>query len=219
MDEQEVELFQKAAGEIGISLSRQQIGQFISYVDLIEKWNRAYNLTAVRSRQELLTRHILESLAIAPFIVGERRVDVGTGAGLPGVPLAIADPQIQYVLLDSNGKKTRFLLEVKRQLGLSNIEVETIRVENWRPAQSVDTVITRAFADLATTVERIDHVLSDQGVLFAMKTENASHESKALPQGMEQSACREIAVPGRDWSFQLLTIRRKQIRRSQEVAR
>ena len=94
MDEQEVELFQKAAGEIGISLSRQQIGQFISYVDLIEKWNRAYNLTAVRGRQELLTRHILESLAIAPFIVGERRVDVGTGAGLPGVPLAIADPQI-----------------------------------------------------------------------------------------------------------------------------
>ena len=176
MGEQEIELLHKAAGEIGINLSKQQIDQLISYVNLIEKWNRAYNLTAVRGRQELLTRHILESLAIAPFIVGERRVDVGTGAGLPGVPLAIADPQSQYVLLDSNGKKTRFLLEVKRQLGLSNIEVETIRVENWRPAQPVDTVITRAFADLATTVERIDHVLSDQGVLFAMKTENASHE-------------------------------------------
>jgi 16S rRNA (guanine527-N7)-methyltransferase len=168
----------------------------------------------VRGRQELLTRHILESLAIAPFIVGERRVDVGTGAGLPGVPLAIADPQSQYVLMDSNGKKTRFLFEVKRQLGLSNIEVETIRVENWRPVQPVDTVITRAFADLATTVERIDHVLSDQGVLFAMKTENASYELEALPRGMEQSACRDIAVPGRDWSFQLLTIRR-----TQEVAR
>ena len=210
MDEQEIELFQKAAGEIGISLSRQQIDQFISYVDLIEKWNRTYNLTAVRGRQELFTRHILESLAIAPFIVGERRVDVGTGAGLPGVPLAIADPQTQYVLLDSNGKKTRFLLEVKRQLGLSNIEVETTRVENWQPLQAVDAVITRAFADLATTVERIDHVLSDQGVLFAMKTENASHELQALPRGMEQSACWDIAVPGRDWSFQLLTIRRTQ---------
>ena len=168
----------------------------------------------MRGRQELLTRHILESLAIAPFIVGERRVDVGTGAGLPGVPLAIADPQSQYVLMDSNGKKTRFLFEVKRQLGLSNIEVETTRVENWRPVQPVDTVITRAFADLATTVERIDHVLSDQGVLFAMKTENASYELHALPRGMEQAACRDIAVPGRDWSFQLLTIRR-----TQEVAR
>jgi 16S rRNA (guanine527-N7)-methyltransferase len=116
--------------------------------------------------------------------------------------------------MDSNGTKTRFLFEVKRQLGLSNIEVETIRVENWRPVQPVDTVITRAFADLATTVERIDHVLSDQGVLFAMKTENASYELEALPRGMEQSACRDIAVPGRDWSFQLLTIRR-----TQEVAR
>lgn len=214
MGEQEIELLHKAAGEIGINLSKQQIDQLIRYVNLIEKWNRAYNLTAVRGRQELLTRHILESLAIAPFIVGERRVDVGTGAGLPGVPLAIADPQSQYVLMDSNGKKTRFLFEVKRQLGLSNIEVETTRVENWRPVQPVDTVITRAFADLATTVERIDHVLSDQGVLFAMKTENASYELHALPQGMEQAACRDIAVPGRDWSFQLLTIRR-----TQEVAR
>lgn len=214
MGEQEIELLHKAAGEIGINLSKQQIDQLIRYVNLIEKWNRAYNLTAVRGRQELLTRHILESLAIAPFIVGERRVDVGTGAGLPGVPLAIADPQSQYVLMDSNGKKTRFLFEVKRQLGLSNIEVETIRVENWRPVQPVDTVITRAFADLATTVERIDHVLSDQGVLFAMKTENASYELHALPRGMEQAACRDIAVPGRDWSFQLLTIRR-----TQEVAR
>ncbi len=214
MGEQEIELLHKAAGEIGINLSKQQIDQLIRYVNLIEKWNRAYNLTAVRGRQELLTRHILESLAIAPFIVGERRVDVGTGAGLPGVPLAIADPQSQYVLMDSNGKKTRFLFEVKRQLGLSNIEVETTRVENWRPVQPVDTVITRAFADLATTVERIDHVLSDQGVLFAMKTENASYELHALPRGMEQAACRDIAVPGRDWSFQLLTIRR-----TQEVAR
>ena len=133
MGEQEIELLHQAAGEIGVNLSKQQIDQLISYVNLIEKWNRAYNLTAVRGRQELLTRHILESLAIAPFIVGERRVDVGTGAGLPGVPLAIADPQSQYVLIDSNGKKTRFLFEVKRQLGLSNIEVETIRVENWRP--------------------------------------------------------------------------------------
>jgi 16S rRNA (guanine527-N7)-methyltransferase len=208
MDEQEVRLLQMAASDIGITLSTHQIDQIGSYVDLIEKWNRAYNLTAVRGRQHLLTRHILESLAIAPFIFGDRRVDVGTGAGLPGIPLAIADPAAQYVLLDSNGKKTRFLLEVKRQLGLSNIEVETTRVETWRPANRVDAVITRAFADLATTVERIDHVLSDQGVLFAMKTENAHHELKALPWGMEQSACRDITVPNRDWSFQLLTIRR-----------
>ena len=117
MGEQEIELLHQAAGEIGVNLSKQQIDQLISYVNLIEKWNRAYNLTAVRGRQELLTRHILESLAIAPFIVGERRVDVGTGAGLPGVPLAIADPQSQYVLMDSNGKKNALSLRGEKTAG------------------------------------------------------------------------------------------------------
>ena len=208
MPESEPALLHNAAEEIGISLSDTQANQLIGYVDLMEKWNRAFNLTAVRRRSELLSRHIFESLAVKPYICGEQWADIGTGAGLPGVPLAITEPGNPFVLLDSNGKKTRFLLEVKRALGLSNIEVETIRVENWRPALHPDAVITRAFADLATTVGRTQHILHDHGMLFAMKTESAAEEVDVLPSGFELISNQSVVVPGRDWPFQLLAIQR-----------
>jgi 16S rRNA (guanine527-N7)-methyltransferase len=124
------------------------------------------------------------------------------------VPLAITEPDKPFVLLDSNGKKTRFLLEVKRALGLSNIEVETTRVEKWRPALHSDAVITRAFADLATTIGRAQHILHDHGMLFAMKTESAAEEVDALPSGFELISNQSVVVPGRDWPFQLLAIQR-----------
>ena len=208
MAESESAQLYDAAQQIGISLSDTQISQLIGYVDLMEKWNRAFNLTAVRRRPELFSRHIVESLAVTPFFGGDKCVDIGTGAGLPGVPLAIAEPRKTFVLLDSNGKKTRFLLEVKRALGLSNIEIETTRVEKWQPAQRVDTVITRAFADLSTTIERIGHILHDSGILFAMKTESAAEEAGSLPLGFELVAQQDVAVPGRDWPFHLLSIQR-----------
>ena len=208
MAESESAQLYDAAQQIGISLSDTQISQLIGYVDLMEKWNRAFNLTAVRRRPELFSRHIVESLAVTPFFGGDKCADIGTGAGLPGVPLAIAEPRKTFVLLDSNGKKTRFLLEVKRALGLSNIEIETTRVEKWQPAQRVDTVITRAFADLSTTIERIGHILHDSGMLFAMKTESAAEEAGSLPLGFELVAQQDVAVPGRDWPFQLLSIQR-----------
>lgn len=204
----ERQLLRAAASNIGISLDDTQVSQLVSYVDLLEKWNQAFNLTAVRQRAELYERHIVESLAIAPFLTGKFRADIGTGAGLPGIPLAITEPGVDYVLVDSNGKKTRFLLEVKRALGLSNIEVETARVEDWQPSRPLDAAITRAFADLATTIERIDHVLHDHSVLFAMKTEGAVDELKALPSDMEKINQQEVVVPGRGWSFQLLAIQR-----------
>ena len=118
----------------------------------------------------MLGRHLIESLAISPFISGKQVVDVGTGAGLPGIPLAIANPAVHYTLLDSNGKKSRFLVEVKRELMLRNVEIETVRVESWLPTKRFDAVVTRAFADLATTLVRVDHVLTDQGRVYAMKT-------------------------------------------------
>ena len=208
MLEAESALLHSAAEEIGISLSDNQTSQLISYVDLMEKWNRAFNLTAVRRRTELFSRHIVESLAVKPYICGEQWVDIGTGAGLPGVPLAITEPNKQFVLLDSSAKKTRFLLEVKRALGLSNIEVVTTRVENWQPVQNPDAVITRAFADLATTIGRTAHILHDQGMLFAMKTESAAEELDALPLGFALIAQQDVEVPGRDWPFQLLSIQR-----------
>ena len=202
----EAERLLTAAADIGIDLSDHQTAQLLSYLDLLEKWNNAYNLTAVRSRSEMLSRHLVESLAISPFISGKQVVDVGTGAGLPGIPLAIANPAVHYTLLDSNGKKSRFLLEVKRALMLSNVEIETVRVESWLPAKRFDSVVTRAFADLATTLVRVDHVLSDQGMVYAMKTQQAQHEIDSLPDATRQVTAQNITVPGRDWSFQLLAV-------------
>ena len=202
----EAERLLTAAADIGIDLSDHQTAQLLSYLDLLEKWNNAYNLTAVRSRSEMLSRHLVESLAISPFISGKQVVDVGTGAGLPGIPLAIANPAVHYTLLDSNGKKSRFLLEVKRALMLSNVEIETVRVESWLPTKRFDSVVTRAFADLATTLVRVDHVLTDQGMVYAMKTQQAQHEIESLPDATRQVTAQNITVPGRDWSFQLLAV-------------
>jgi 16S rRNA (guanine527-N7)-methyltransferase len=202
----EAERLSTAAADIGIDLSDHQTTQLLSYLDLLEKWNNAYNLTAVRSRSEMLSRHLVESLAISPFISGKQVVDVGSGAGLPGIPLAIANPAVHYTLLDSNGKKSRFLLEVKRALMLANVEVETVRVESWLPTKRFDSVVTRAFADLATTLVRVDHVLSDQGMVYAMKTQQAQHEIDSLPDATRQVTAQNINVPGREWSFQLLAV-------------
>lgn len=208
MAEGESERLLLATQTLGLSVSPDQIEQLVAYVDLLEKWNRAYNLTAIRDRREIVDRHLIESLSIAPFLSGDSRVDVGTGAGLPGIPLAIIEPGVHYVLLDSNGKKTRFLSEVKRALALSNIDIETTRVESWRPARHFDAVVTRAFADLGTTLERVDHLMGSQGMLFAMKTESASKEVAEMPPNTEHVASWDISVPGRDWPFQLLAIRR-----------
>ena len=204
----ETDRLSSATQKLGLSVSSAQIEQLVAYVDLLEKWNRTYNLTAIRSRREIFDRHLIESLSIAPFLSGQHRIDVGTGAGLPGLPLAIVEPDVDYVLLDSNGKKTRFLAEVKRSLGLSNITVETVRVETWRPDRLFDAVVTRAFADLATTFERIDHVLGPPGMLFAMKTESVNQELSEMPSSIELADSWDISVPGRDWSFQLLGVKR-----------
>lgn len=209
MVDAERELLHNASQEMNLSLSGNQIDQLIAYADLLEKWNRSYNLTAIRDRREIFSRHLIESLSIASFVTGRRRLDVGTGAGLPGVPLAILEPSVTYVLLDSNGKKTRFLTEVKRSLGLSNIEVQTARVEKWHPDAPFDAIVTRAFADLATTCQRIGHVLAHQGMLFAMKTERANQEMFVIPDHLEQVFCWDIAIPGRDWPVQLQVIRRR----------
>jgi len=202
----EAERLLTAAADIGIDLSDHQTTQLLAYLGLLEKWNNAYNLTAVRSRSEMLSRHLVESLAISPFISGKQVVDVGTGAGLPGIPLAIANPAVHYTLIDSNGKKSRFLLEVKRALMLANVEIETVRVESWLPTKRFDSVVTRAFADLATTLVRVDHVLTDQGMVYAMKTQQAQHEIESLADATRQVTAQNITVPGRDWSFQLLAV-------------
>jgi 16S rRNA (guanine527-N7)-methyltransferase len=141
----------------------------LAYLTLLNKWNLAYNLTAVRDLESMINKHILDSLAISPWLKGRKIIDVGTGAGLPGIPLAITNPQMQLTLLDSNGKKTRFLAEVKRQLDLENIEIVQFRIENYRPAQGFDTVVSRAFSSLDQMIHWTQHLIAPNGIWLAMK--------------------------------------------------
>jgi len=210
MADSENEFLKSAAASFGLFLGDDQLDQLLGYVDLLEKWNRTYNLTAIRNREEMIVRHVLESLAIAPLIQGSNRLDVGTGAGIPGIPLAIADANHRYTLLDSNGKKTRFLAEVKRRLGLTNIQIETARIESWIPDIDYDAVLTRAFADLNTTLAKIAHVLGDRGSLYAMTTDSVAEVNRAIPDNMQLQDAQEITVPGQDWSFNVMRIRRTQ---------
>lgn len=154
----------------------------LHYLYLLNKWNLAYNLTAVRDMESMISKHLLDSLAILPWIKGKKIIDVGTGAGLPGIPLAIARPDINCVLLDSNGKKVRFLKEVKRQLDLKNIEIVQFRVENYHPEQGFDTVISRAFSNLEQMIHWTQHLIAKDGLWLAMKGRFPETELNAIHQ-------------------------------------
>lgn len=147
-----------------------------NYLMLLHKWNGAYNLTAVRDVETMIYKHLLDSLAIAPWFQGPRVLDVGTGAGLPGIPLALAFPDIHWVLLDSNGKKTRFLKEVKRQLQLNQIEIVDQRVELYQPGPVFDTVVSRAFSSLEQMIHWTNHLLAPDGFWLAMKGTHPNEE-------------------------------------------
>ncbi len=158
---------------LNISLDENKIAQLLGFVKLLEKWNKAYNLTAIRNKEAMIGLHLLDSLAVAPYIQGPRVIDIGTGAGLPGIPLAIYYPNIHFTLLDSNAKKTRFVQQAILELGLKNIAVSHTRVEQFEPEQTFDTVITRAFASLPDILKLTTRLLSDQGILLAMKGQAA----------------------------------------------
>lgn len=146
------------------------------YLILLHKWNQAYNLTAVRDIQAMVGRHVLDSLAVLPWLQGPRLIDVGSGAGLPGIPLALARPDLQVVLLDSNGKKTRFLLEAKRVLNLKHVEVIQSRVEDYNPTQGFDTVVSRAFSNLQDMLDWTSHLVVENGIWLAMKGLSPNNE-------------------------------------------
>lgn len=141
----------------------------LRYLELLTLWNKAYNLTAVRDPKEMITRHILDSLAIVDWVRGERLIDVGTGAGLPGIPLALAKPHLHVVLLDSKGKKACFLREVTRELALNNVEVVQSRVESYHPSVGFDTVVSRAFSEIQPMIDCTRHLLAPNGQWLAMK--------------------------------------------------
>lgn len=177
-------------------LDKGKTDAWLQYLALLEKWNRAYNLTAVREKGRMVSQHLLDSLAIAPHIRGSRVLDVGTGAGLPGIPLAIAFPEWQFTLVDSNGKKTRFVQAAVRELGLHNVVVEQCRIEDLNGGAGFDTITSRAFSDLAVMFDLTRHLLAPGGRIAAMKGPRAEHELAALEGRVEDVELFNIQVPG-----------------------
>ena len=196
MEQHLISQLQRGCDELGQSLEARQQEQLLGYLTLLSKWNKTYNLTAVRDEGQMVTRHLLDSLAIMPYLSGGRFIDVGTGAGLPGVPLAIAHPQHEFHLLDSNGKKTRFLFQVKTALCLDNIVVHQARVEAFRVAESFDTVLSRAFASLQDMVQGCRHLLAPGGRLLAMKGANPVQELEDISQVCAKVAVYPLVIPG-----------------------
>ena len=202
------ECLAQALAELGLSLPARTRADLLAYVALMDKWNRVYNLTAVRSRREMLIRHVLDSLTVAPHIAGPRVLDVGSGAGLPGIPLALALPDTHFTLLDSVAKKTRFIVQAVGELGLSNVGVETRRLESYQPADLFDTVISRAFSDTVQFIGLAGRLCRPGGQLLAMKGRDPAGELAGLPAGFELAGLTRLSVPGLDEERHLVCARR-----------
>lgn len=187
---------QRGCAALALELDGRQQELLLEYLALLVKWNKAYNLTAVRDPTQMVARHLLDSLVIAPHIQGQRLIDVGTGAGLPGVPMAIMFPQREFHLLDSNGKKTRFLFQVKTALRLDNMSVHHARVESFQAGQPFDAVLSRAFASLGDMVDGCHHLLAPGGSFLAMKGAYPERELEAVAAQCDVTAVYPLQVPG-----------------------
>ena len=202
---------QRGCDALGLQCDAGQRQQLLAYLQLLHKWNAAYNLTAVRDPAQMVTRHLLDSLAVAPHLPAGNAIDVGTGAGLPGVPLAILFPQRQFALLDSNGKKTRFLFQVKTALSLDNMQVHHQRVESFQPSGSYDVVLSRAYASLRDMVSSCRHLLAPGGRFLAMKGSLDPGELDQVAASCEVLAVHALAVPGLDEQRHLLELALRQV--------
>ena len=192
-----------------ISLTDQQKQQLVGYVELLHKWNKAYNLTSVRDPQQMLVRHILDSVVVEPHLQGERFIDVGTGPGLPGIPLAIVRPQAHFTLLDSLGKRVRFLRQVQHELGLTNVTPVQSRVEEFPAEPPFDGVISRAFASLEDMLNWCHHLAGPTGRFYALKGVRPDDEIATLPAGFSVEKITALHVPELDGERHLVIIGRQ----------
>ncbi|HEY6942856.1 16S rRNA (guanine(527)-N(7))-methyltransferase RsmG [Dokdonella sp.] len=188
-----------------LELPAAAVERLLDYVELLQRWNATYNLSAVRAPVDMVTRHLLDSLAVAPYVRGATLADLGTGAGLPGIPLAIAAPERAVTLVDSNGKKTRFLRAAVRELHLANVSVAEARVESMRGR--FDCITARAFATLADMLAWGGHLLAPGGLWLALKGRHPQDEIDALPPGFSVEAVVPLAVPGLEAERHVVIIR------------
>lgn len=201
-------LLEQQCHQIDLQLSDAQYEQLLKYHALLIKWNKAFNLTAVRSPEEMISRHLIDSLSVLPYIDVKNLIDVGSGPGLPGIPLAICRPDLPVTLLDSNIKKSRFQFQAKAELGLDNVAVIHERVEKYHPEILFDGVISRAFASLQDMLHWTSHLCSDTGVFLAMKGMYPEQEIELLPESINLRQSIRLTVPGTDGERHLLMLGR-----------
>jgi len=181
--------------QTALSITDQQKHQLVQLVLLLNKWNKAYNLTSVREPQEMLIKHILDSLVVSPYLQGERFIDVGTGPGLPGLPLAIINPNKQFFLLDSLGKRISFIRNAVRELGLTNVEPVLSRVEEFQPDHQFDGVLSRAFASLKDMTDWCHHLPNENGLFYALKGQYHTEEVEELAANFSIQQVIKLNVP------------------------
>jgi 16S rRNA (guanine527-N7)-methyltransferase len=196
-DSERALLVEGAAG-FNLTLGAVQAETLLRLVDELQIANAQFNLTAIRDRPGMLRKHLLDSLSVQPFLRGLRVADVGTGAGFPGLPLAIVNPQRRFWLIEATGKKARFVAQTAQNLGCTNVEVVAARAENYHPAQPFDTVVARALSSLEDFVGHAGHLCAPQGRMLAMKGKRPVEEIAALPRGFCVSAVHRVALPGLD---------------------
>ncbi|OGT00923.1 MAG: 16S rRNA (guanine(527)-N(7))-methyltransferase [Gallionellales bacterium RIFCSPLOWO2_02_FULL_59_110] len=189
------EELQLGCAQLGITLVAGAQGKLLDYLALLHKWNKVYNLTAIRDPQQMVSHHLLDSLAVLPHLWAGRWLDVGCGAGLPGLVLAVAQPDWQFALLDSNSKKTSFVKQAVIELGLRNVSVHCARVEEWRPNERFDGIISRAFSELGEFLRSTRHLIAPHGCWAAMKGA-PQQELVDVPDGCRAERVIPLQVPG-----------------------
>jgi 16S rRNA (guanine527-N7)-methyltransferase len=188
-------LLAQGIAQLQLAIDHAQQQKMLAYLQLLEKWDSKFNLTAIHGLPQMVIKHLLDSLAAMPYVQGAHCLDVGTGAGLPGVPLAIANPQQQFVLLDSNGKKIRFLQEVKQRLQLTNVELVQSRIQDYRPETPFSDVLCRAFAELSAWLVQAQQVGNADTKYWAWKGQYPAQEIAALPEAASLLNSIELKIP------------------------
>ena len=187
---------ERGLAALGLEAPPGAVARLARYLELIGRWNRVYNLTAITDPAEMVPKHLLDSLAGLPHLEAARLADIGSGAGLPGIPIAIMRPALPVVLVESSGKKARFLRTVQRELELANVAVAETRIERWRPEAAPDAVVARALAPLPELCALVHSWLPRGGRLYALKGPKAEQELDALPPGFELERSHRLEVPG-----------------------